>query len=218
MTPAIVLAAGLSSRYAGGNKLLADFNGWPLLVHVVARLRPAARPIIVVTGHKANRVRACLRRTFGPTARIRVVHNRRYRGGMASSLQTGIRALPAGASKAFLCLGDMPGVDARLLRRLNQSWQQDVDVVRPVCHGKPGHPVLISRRLFGAFETLSGDRGAQSILATLPAARQKRVPWHAGCIIDTDTPAALRRARLRLARIRASFDDINTINRASRWR
>lgn len=201
MIPAIVLAAGTSSRYGGGNKLLADFDGQPLLVRSVARLQPARRPIIIVTGHQAGRVRHCLRPAFAHAANLRFVHNRQYREGMASSLRRGISALPVATAKAFLCLGDMPGIDTRLLHRLALAWQPNVDVARPVCRGKPGHPVLIHSRLFAAFETLSGDRGAKAILANVPAARQKRLPWHAGCLVDTDTPRMLRRTKLQLGHI-----------------
>lgn len=211
MTPAVVLAAGTSSRYAGGNKLLADVHGLPLVVRVVAGLRPAARPIVLVTGYQAHRVRRCLRLAFGRTAELRLIHNRHYRDGMAGSLKLGLGGLPSGTSKAFLCLGDMPGVDARLLRRLERVWRPELDFVRPVCRRRPGHPVLVSARLFAAFETLSGDRGARAVLAAVPARRQRRVPWHAGCIIDADTPAALRRAGLRLGRVGARFATINNV-------
>lgn len=205
MTPVIVLAAGLSSRYHGGHKLLARFGGQPLIAHVVAQLRPATRPVIVVTGYRAARVRSCLQQRFGGAAKLRFVHNRGYRNGMAGSLRQGVRGLPNGVSKAFLCLGDMPGVDARLLQRLEAAWRPGLDYVRPVCRRRPGHPVLVSVRLFAAFASLAGDQGAKAVLARVPTQRGKQLPWHDGCIIDTDTPALLRRAELRLGAIKANF-------------
>lgn len=218
MTPAVVLAAGSSSRYAAGNKLLADIGGVPLLVRILTQIRPVACPIVVVTGHQAWRVRRLVRQWLGHAPDLRFVHNHRYREGMASSLKLGVASLPPGASKAFLCLGDMPGVDTRLLRRLRMAWQPDLDVVRPACRGRPGHPVLVSARLFPAFETLSGDYGAKSILATVPTVRQKRVAWHAGCIIDTDTPAALRRAALWLKRNTATVGGVGATMRSTPWK
>lgn len=212
MIPAIVLAAGTSSRYGSRNKLLTRFNDRPLLVHSVGQLRPAARPIIVVTGHQAGRIRHCLRQAFGPSAHIRCAHNAAYRDGMAGSLRRGIAALPAATTKVFLCLGDMPGVDAPLLRRLALAWQPQLDVVRPMWRGRPGHPVLIHARLFAALARLSGDRGAKAVLAGVPAARQKRVPWHAGCLIDTDTPNRLRRAELQTAHINSRLGSLDTVN------
>jgi molybdenum cofactor cytidylyltransferase len=185
---------------------------------VVAQLGSAARPIIVVTGHQAGRIRAVLRQAFGPALDLRCVHNRHYRDGMAGSLQRGIGALPPWTTKALLCLGDMPGVDAHLVRRLFAAWRPDLDVVRPVHLGRPGHPVLVGSHLFDAFETLAGDRGAKAILETVPAARRKHIGWHAGCILDTDTPAAFRRAALWLQRSGGRVADISTIPRRTTWR
>ena len=56
---AVVLAAGLSRRMGGANKLLAEFDGEPLVARAVdAVLASRARPVVVVTGHEAARVRA----------------------------------------------------------------------------------------------------------------------------------------------------------------
>lgn len=199
MTPAIVLAAGTSSRYGNDNKLLARLHGRALITHVVARLQPARRPVIVVTGHQAGRLRLALRQQLGHPPRLRLVHNPHFRDGMAASLRLGIGALPARARGVFICLGDMPCIDARLLQRLERARHTGVDVVRPVCRGRPGHPVLVHRRLLPAFQGLSGDRGARAILAAVPAERRRRLPWHDGCLVDADTPTALRRAARHLA-------------------
>ncbi|TKW66988.1 MAG: molybdenum cofactor guanylyltransferase MobA [Paracoccus denitrificans] len=43
--PAVILAGGQSSRMGGGDKVLLDLNGRPLLAHVIARLRPQAGPL-----------------------------------------------------------------------------------------------------------------------------------------------------------------------------
>jgi len=218
LTPAVLLAAGTSSRYGCGNKLLARFGGRPLLVHCITQLRPAARPIIVVTGHQASHIHRCLRQAFGHGGHVRCVHNAHYRAGMASSLRRGIAALPPATTKAFLCLGDMPAVDASLLRRLTLAWQPELDVVRPQWRGQPGHPVLIHARLFAAFNDLYGDRGAKAILARVPSTRQKRVPWHAGCLLDTDTPAMLRRAELQSTHINSNLGAFNTVSGVTRWK
>ena len=58
---AIVLAAGRSTRMGAANKLLADVGGKPMLRHAVeAALASQARPVLVVTGHQADDVRAAL--------------------------------------------------------------------------------------------------------------------------------------------------------------
>jgi molybdenum cofactor cytidylyltransferase len=58
---AIVLAAGRSTRMGAANKLLADVDGRPMVrVAVEAALASQARPVLVVTGHQPDAVRAAL--------------------------------------------------------------------------------------------------------------------------------------------------------------
>ncbi len=49
---------------------------------------------------------------------LRFVHNADYRQGLASSLKTGVAALPADAAGALVLLGDMPAVTTALIDRL----------------------------------------------------------------------------------------------------
>ena len=45
--PAVILAGGLSSRMGGGDKVLLDLHGQPLLAHVIARLAPHVGPLAI---------------------------------------------------------------------------------------------------------------------------------------------------------------------------
>ena len=67
VTPAaIVLAAGRGTRFAAGPKLLARLDGKPLVRHVAeAAAASAARPVLVVTGHRADGGRGLPRRAPG---------------------------------------------------------------------------------------------------------------------------------------------------------
>ena len=86
---AIVLAAGRSSRMGGPNKLMALFEGRPL-VRLTAETARASRAgeVVVVTGHQDERVAAAL-----AGLDVRLAHNRDYQSGLASSLKTGVRAI-----------------------------------------------------------------------------------------------------------------------------
>src|SRR5713101_931414 len=59
-TAAIILAAGSSSRMAGGrHKLLLPLDDHPVVAHVIdATLASQARPILVVLGHQSDLVRS----------------------------------------------------------------------------------------------------------------------------------------------------------------
>jgi molybdenum cofactor cytidylyltransferase len=178
----IVLAAGRSSRMAPHNKLLVpDRAGRPMVARVVDNLlSSAARPVIVVTGHRAEEVRAAV-----AGRPVQVVHAPDYADGLSASLRAGIAAVPAEASAALVCLGDMPLVTGRMIERLIEAYEPDEgrSVVVPTCRGKIGNPVLWDRRFFPDIAGLVGDVGARPLL--------ERHSEHVAQV-ELDTDAVLR--------------------------
>jgi len=160
---AVVLAAGRSSRMAPQNKLLVpDRAGRPMVARVVDNLlSSAARPVIVVTGHRAEEVSAAI-----AGRPVQMVHAADYADGLSASLRVGIAAVPATASAALVCLGDMPLVTGRMIERLIEAYDPDEgrSVVVPTCRGKIGNPVLWDRRFFPDIAGLVGDMGARALL------------------------------------------------------
>lgn len=193
MIGAVVLAAGTSRRYGFGPKQLAALAARPLIAHVLDALAQYPfRPVVVVTGAAAPRVRRAARHHAPGDRALRIAHNAGHGQGMAGSLQLGLGALPVACHAALICLADMPAINTQLLRRLCAAWHPDLDYVRPVHRGRPGHPVLISRRLFGAIDKLNGEQGARTVFARIPAERRRLIETDASCIVDIDTPKALR--------------------------
>src|ERR1700761_5719400 len=98
---AVVLAAGRSTRMGGPNKLLAELAGKPLVRIVTEQaLASAASSVVVVTGHQAAEVEKAL-----AGLKVRFVRNPDFVAGLASSVRTGIAAVPAAAAGA----GGFPG-------------------------------------------------------------------------------------------------------------
>ncbi|HEV7251651.1 MAG TPA: molybdopterin-binding/glycosyltransferase family 2 protein [Mesorhizobium sp.] len=186
---AVVLAAGRSSRMGGPNKLLALFEGEPLVRLVAGQaLRSGAAEVVVVTGHQAERVEAAL---AGFSARL--VHNPDFRAGLASSLKTGVSALSDEAAGALVMLGDMPGVSAGDLDRMIAAFRRERGgrVVRATSRGKRGNPVILPRALFSAVMALEGDTGARHIVESADAV-DVDLGDHAS--LDVDTPEAMAAA------------------------
>jgi molybdenum cofactor cytidylyltransferase len=160
---AVVLAAGKSSRMAPFNKLLVtDRSGKPMVCRVVDNvLSSGARPIIVVTGHRAEEVRAAL-----GNRPVSFVHAEDFADGLSASLKAGIAALPEQASAALVCLGDMPLVTGRMMDRLIEGFDPDEGrtIVVPTHQGRAGNPILWSRTYFPDMLALDGDSGARSLL------------------------------------------------------
>ncbi|MES1925274.1 nucleotidyltransferase family protein [Salinisphaera sp. T31B1] len=196
MIGAVVLAAGSNRRFGYGSKPLARLGRLTLLEHVLTALSGApVRPVVVVTGRRAAWIRRTVNACQPRLQSVRLVDNRLHAHGMAGSLRRGLAALPPYCDAAFVCLADMPTIDTQLVRRLCRHWRPGIDYVRPAYAGRVGHPVLISRSLFGPVTALSGDRGAQSILDRVPSARKQLVTASRSSVLDVDTPEALRRLR-----------------------
>jgi len=141
---AIVLAAGLSSRYGSANKLLLPFADGTVVRHVVNTVIASdVDQIIVVTGHQ----RECVEKALANMP-VTFVHNPRYAAGeMVSSTQAGLGHLETTrAQAAMIMLGDQPLMPASMLRRLMQMYHNDCgSIIAPMYNGTRGHPVLLDR-------------------------------------------------------------------------
>lgn len=196
---ALILAAGRSARFrAGGgegpSKLVATLAGEPLVRHAArAAIASRARPVVVVTGHAQAAVEAALEGLA-----VGFAHNADFASGLASSLKTGIAALPRGVAGALALLGDMPAVDAELLDRLIVAFAAAPHAlaVAPIHAGRRGNPVLLSRALFPAIARLDGDEGARRLLRDAGPARILEVAVEGeAASFDVDTPGDLAAAR-----------------------
>jgi molybdenum cofactor cytidylyltransferase len=181
---AIVLAAGRGTRFGQEPKLLATLQGRPLLLHgVEAAIGSAAQPVIVVTGHRSGEIKVALE-----GLPIQIVHNASFAEGLSTSLKVGFAALPPKAKAAIILLGDMPLVTAALIDELVAAWEEagEPSALVPTLNGQRGNPVIISRRLHGLINELSGDSGAGLILR----GRSDVVEWPTGrraVLQDVDT-------------------------------
>lgn len=190
---AVVLAAGRSTRMGAANKLLADVGGKPMVRHAVeAALASRARPVLVVTGHQADEVRAAL-----AGLDVAFVANPDFATGLSSSLKAGVRALPTHAAGALVLLGDMPRIEATHLDAMIAAFASEAGtaIVVPVHQGRRGNPVLWPADLFAEMLALDGDVGARSLMAR-HAERLREIDLGTDAIfMDVDTPAALARLR-----------------------
>jgi len=188
---AILLAAGRSSRMGGPNKLLAEFNGVPL-IRLMAERVAGSRSVhkVVVLGNQAERMRAEL----GGVA-IGIVENPAFATGLASSLKAGVATMPADISGALVVLADMPGVTASDLDRLIAIFRScgGRAVVRAVAGEHRGNPVLLPRILLERIGELEGDTGARHLIET-GGLEIIDVDIGDAARVDVDTPQALAAA------------------------
>lgn len=185
---AIVLAAGLGSRFGETPKVLATFAGRPLVRRVAEQaLASRADPVIVVLGRAADAVRGAL-----AGLPLGFVENPDYAQGLSTSLKAGFAALPEGAAGVLVCLGDMPLLGADILDALIAASEEtpDAAAIVPVRAGRRGNPVLLARRLAPEIARLAGDHGAGPLLKGRGDVRE--LAWGDDrVLVDVDTPEAL---------------------------
>ena len=198
---ALVLAAGQSRRMGALNKLLIEVDGEPMVRRVAsAAIASRAAPVVVVTGHEAERIREAL-----AGLDVVFVHNPDYAEGMSSSLDCGLQgldvaldgtidgALGGGLDGAAICLGDMPRTSAVLIDRLIEGFNplEGRAIGVPTYRGKRGNPVLWAARYFGEIRSLSGDVGARHLIGDHADAVYEIESPDRSVTIDVDTPEAL---------------------------
>jgi molybdenum cofactor cytidylyltransferase len=212
--PAIVLAAGLSTRMGGRSKALLEIGGGEtFLTHIVRSFHAAGvNDVVVVVGHEAAAVRASLvdrgirlqdlRESGRPHGTgtdhgVRVVVNPAYESGQLSSLLAGLNAIDGPGVRAMLMtLVDVPAASASTIRRvLDRYHETHAPVVRPVRGDEHGHPVLIDRRLFDQLRRADPTEGAKPIVRAHASEIGNVAVADDGAFFDVDTPADYARLR-----------------------
>ena len=189
----VVLAAGRSTRFETGNKLLAEIGGEPVVVYAARTLFGSANGVddaLAVLGHESGRIEDAL-----ADLNLRTVKNPDYGTGQATSVALGARiAAEEGFDAALFVLGDLPCVAPGTVRQLVETFEQaDAQIVVPTHDDKRGNPVLFGRQHFEELASLTGDRGGRAIFETHPV---ERVPVDdPGIHLDVDTVADLQRVR-----------------------
>lgn len=188
MIAAVVLAAGLSRRM-GEPKLLLPLGGRPVIRATAERVRAGGVGLmIVVAGTEAAALAAAL-----AGLPVRVVVNPTPEAGQASSVRSGVAALPPDAEAALIALGDQPFLPEEVIPALlAERGRSGKSIVAPRYRDGRGNPVLFDRSVFPELLAIAGDEGARSVVERDPA-RVALVPFDIPMPADIDTPEDYRR-------------------------
>lgn len=183
---ALVLAAGFGKRFGGG-KLLTPWRGGALIDGALdaAQAAPVRDVTVVVGADPAVAAHAASR------SGVRVVHAPDHALGLSASLKAGIASLPPTAQGVLVLLGDMPLVPQAVLRPLIQAVADGAPAAVPMWEGRQGHPVCLSKDLFGQILALEGDRGARSVLDAVSDRLALISAPDGGVLLDVDRPQDL---------------------------
>ena len=183
---AVVLAGGASKRMGRTNKLLAEFDGEPMVYRAVeTAIQSDAAEVIVVTGFEADLVREAL-----SGFKVRFIHNPSYPEGLSTSLRAGIGAVSNKLAGAVVLLGDMPRLTAATVNALIERFNaaNDETICQPTYEGRPGNPILWPREFFSDILDIWGDTGARQLLERYAAQVSKVEVDDPGIHFDIDKP------------------------------
>lgn len=195
---AILLAAGASSRFGDGDKLLADIDGKPMIqraCRALADVTLIGDIVVVVAPQTTDRANAA------GHGRWRLVENPDARFGMATSLRCGLNALTAPNTGVLVALADMPMVTSRLVAQICDAFAASDHrrIAFPVdAAGKRGHPVIWPCDLLPLLVEQRGDRGGKSVLIENEARWLPVDCTDDGAFFDVDTVEDLHAVREKL--------------------
>lgn len=155
MIAGLLLAAGESTRM-GELKALLPWGRTTLIEYGVEQLAAAVDHTVVVLGHRADEL-------VGKVPSY--VLNERYRAGRSTSIEAGMRAVPAGAQTVLIANVDQPRPAAVLRGLIEAHRAAGALISRPVHGADHGHPTLFDRSLFAELGQLSEEsEGLKSVL------------------------------------------------------
>lgn len=181
----VIMASGLGQRF-GGNKLMADFIGQPMICRSIAATHGIFSKRIVVTRH-ADVAALCRERGIDV-----LLHDLLHR---SDTIRLGLDALPGCAGIVF-CPGDQPLIhqDSVAALALCFSWQSS-RIWRVAHADMPGSPVAFPRWTFPSLRTLPEGAGGGYVIRQHPdqlSFLQIDDPIE---LMDADTPNALDNLR-----------------------
>jgi molybdenum cofactor cytidylyltransferase len=194
MIPAVILAAGFSSRM-GRDKALLEIPGGGWFLSRLARtfLGAGCGEVIAVVGpHAIEAVAAAVARDRLP---VSLVLNPDPSRGQLSSLQEAIALLGPRAPRGLLmCPVDHPLVSEQTVRRVLGAWEQTgAPIVRPSHEGRHGHPVLFDARVLPELRAADVAVGARPVIRAHALELCDVDVDDAGAFEDIDTPDDFRR-------------------------
>jgi len=143
----------------GRSKAFLPFRGGTFISEIAEAVGTVCSPVIAVFGFDAENS------TSQAPAGVVPLENPQYRLGMLTSLQAGLRAVPATCDVVMFTLVDHPAVTSATIATLLRAATASGSLIAiPRYAGKLGHPVLISRSLFAEFLALPPEAKVRDVI------------------------------------------------------
>jgi len=153
----IIMASGLGKRF-GGNKLMADFCGEPMIMRAVRATEGLFARRVVVTRHE-DVAQVC--REAGVEV---ILHDKPHR---SDTVRIGIEALE-GVERCLFCPGDQPLLKKETVASMALSANGNENILRASHGDAPGMPAVFPEWTFDELRTLPEGKGGGYVIARHP--------------------------------------------------
>lgn len=181
---AVLMASGAGARF-GGNKLLQNVEGIPMIRRTFAALPAALFDRAVAVSSYPEILALAERRGYHP------LPNPRAAEGQSASIRLGLAEL-LDMDGVLFAVCDQPWLERGSVERLLAAFSALPDKICALSwQGKRGNPVIFPAEFFPPLLALAGDRGGGGIIQANP---HRLHLVEAGCAVelrDVDTPAGL---------------------------
>jgi molybdenum cofactor cytidylyltransferase len=187
--PAVILAAGASTRMGEPKALLPASDGRLFVVRIAhALLAAGLDDIVIVTGNDHDAIAAAVD-DGRLRVRPRLARNPDPARGQLSSLWTGMdAALTTRSEGLMMTLVDVPMVNVSTILRVIETWRRTrAPIVRPAIGDRHGHPVIFDRALFRALREAPLEGGAKTVVRAHEPQLVNVLVDDEGCLVDVDT-------------------------------
>ena len=187
-TGCVIMASGLGKRF-GGNKLMADFHGKPMIQRALDATAGLFTRRVVVTRHEsvAELCRA---------QQVEVVlHDLPHRN---DTVRLGLEALGDLDCCMFLP-GDQPLLRRETVAMLLENWKENPgSILRPICEDTEGSPVLFPSWAFPELKDLPEGKGGGFVIKNYPHEVLRMLVADPFELTDADTPQTLELLKQRM--------------------
>lgn len=163
MISGILLAAGSSVRMGEGNKLLLPYEGAPLFLKALKALEQSkVDELLVVLGHDFKAMLPHFN-----NCSIKLAINGNHLEGQTSSIKAGLQLINPSSSACLICLADMPFLTSEHIDKVIDRYSEKSDdnmMLRPSQDGRPGHPLMFSRKYYQQLEDCVDPNGCKSVV------------------------------------------------------
>jgi molybdenum cofactor cytidylyltransferase len=185
----VLLAAGLSSRMGGLNKLLIEIDGEPLVRRSARTYLAAGADVHVVLGHEAGDVRAAL-----AGLPLTFVENPNFAVGQPTSVRAGLDSVPEGYDALLVALADQAALTPADIADLLSAFAEGDRgrILIPYFQGERGNPVVFPPAIVAEIRAGGRNIGCRQFIDSNPQLTRRYEAPTDHFTLDIDTPDDLR--------------------------